>query len=150
MFKKILLPLGIVLAGTYVWRKISLFKKLEFYIKNVKFNFSFISQSLTITIGIVNKTQENGFLQDLDGNLYFVDTNNKEIFIGTLKSNAGQRIIILPYKTSFAEFFVDLKGIRTLQSIISLITNKAGSIKFVGNIKALGITQSIDTTYKLR
>ena len=149
MLKKILFPLGIVLAGTYIWRKISLFKKLDFYIKNVKFDFSFINQRLVVMVGLVNKTSETGFLQDLYGNMYFIDTDNKEIFIGTMQTTSGQRINLLPNQTSFAEFIVNLRGIRTIQSIISLITNKKGSVKFVGTIKALGITQSIDTTYKL-
>ena len=149
MFKKLFIPLGIVLAGTFVWRKIMLFKKLDFFIKNVKFDFSFISQSITILIGITNKTQEAGVVQGLDGKLYFVDTNENEIFIGTLKLSPNNVINILPYKTSFAEFIVDLKGIRTLQSIISIVTNKKGSVKFVGRVKALGITQSVETTYNL-
>lgn len=150
MFKKLFIPLGIVLAGTFVWRKIMLIKKLDFFIQRVKFNFSFISQSISLTIGITNKTQEAGIVQDLNGNLYFVDMDEKEIFIGTLKLSPNNVINILPYKTSFAEFIIDLKGIRTLQSIVSLVTNKQGSVKFIGKVKALGITQSVQTTYKLR
>ena len=150
MFKKLFIPLGIVLAGTFVWRKIMLIKKLDFFIQRVKFNFSFISQSIALTIGINNKTQEAGVVQDLNGNLYFVDLDQKEIFIGTLKLSPNKVINILPYKTSFAEFIIDLKGIRTLQSIVSLVTNKQGSVRFIGKVKALGITQSVQTTYKLK
>lgn len=149
MFKKLFLPLGIFFTGAYLYRKYMLFKKLDIYIQNVRFDFSFIQQNLILRIGIKNNTKETGTFQNLTGTIYFIDINEKETKIGTLSTGSGQTINILPYRTSFGEFIVNLSGIRTLVNIISLITNRTGKIRFVGNATALNITIPIDYTYKL-
>lgn len=149
MFKKLLVPLGLFFTGAYIYKKFLLFKKLDFFIQNVRLDFSFIQQNLILRIGIKNNTKETGNLQDLKGTIYFINLNKEQFKIGTLSTINGQIINIYPNQTSFAEFKINLNSISTLLNLISLITNKNGSIRFVGNATALNITIPIDYTYKL-
>jgi len=146
MFKKLILPVGLLIVGLLAYGKIKLAKKLDFFIQKVKLNFTFTQQILEVTIGFINSTNQSALVQDLNGKLYFVDTTKKEYFIGDLTSS---NINILPNTTTYQTFNINLFTFGVLANIISLITNKEGSIKFIGSANAMNLTIPINYTYKL-
>lgn len=146
MFKKLIVPVGLLIVGLFVYNKILLAKKLDFMIQKIKFNFTFTQQILEITIGFINKTNSNLLVQDLNGKFYFIDNNSKKYFIGNLNSN---NINILANTTTFQTFDVNLRVLGVVSNLISLITNRKGDIKFIGNATAINLNFPIDYTYKL-
>ena len=146
MFKKLIVPVGLLIVGLFVYGKILVVKKLDFMIQKIKFNFTFTQQILEITIGFINKTNSNLLVQDLNGKFYFIDNNNKEYFIGNLNSN---NINILANTTTYKTFDVNLRVLSVFNNLISLITNRKGNIRFLGTANAINTNFPIDYTYKL-
>jgi len=148
MFKKIILPLGILFSAIFIYRKLNLFDRITYSIKKIKLDFTFASQNLILTLGINNPTKETGVLQDFNGKLYFVDTNNKENFLANVSLD-NKIINIAANDITYADFVINLFSVGLISNIISLITDKKGSIKFIGIAKAFNVTIPINMTYNL-
>jgi len=146
MFKKLIVPVGLLIVGLFVYGKFTLTKKLDFIIKKIRLNFSFTQQIIEITIGIINKTNQNALIKDLNGKLYFVDVTKKKYFIGNL---TGNNINILANTTTYQIFDVNLGIMGVANNLILLITNRNGNIRFIGNANAINLNFPIDYTYKL-
>jgi hypothetical protein len=146
MFKKLIVPVGLLIVGLFAYGKFALAKKLEFIIKKIRLNFSFTQQIIEVTIGFINKTNQSALVRDLNGKLYFVDVTKKEYFIGYLTSS---NINILPNAITYQTFNVNLFTIGLIGNLISLITNRKGDIRFIGKANAMNLSFPIDYTYKL-
>jgi hypothetical protein len=148
MFKKIILPIGILFSAIFIYRKLNLLDRITYSIKKIRLDISFATQNLIFTLGINNPTKETGVLQDFNGKLYFIDTNDKESFLANVSLD-NKIINIAADSITYADFVVNLFSVGFISNIISLITNKKGSIKFIGIAKAFNVKIPINNTYNL-
>lgn len=134
----------ILAAGAVVYglRKLNLARKLQFELLGVDFGGSFLNPDIYLKVKLINPTSTSATLNNLTG---VVNLNKNNIGNCTINNP----VYIASNTSTILNIKITLYSVATIQTVMTAITNKTGSINFVGTAKFDGINFPINYTYNL-
>jgi hypothetical protein len=142
MFKKVLISLGLMVVGRYLFNKVNLANNLTFSLNNINLEPNYPTSQLYINLNIINPTNATGTVNNVDGKL-FVNKN----YVGFITQQTELKI--LANSTTKITYNIALNSIAVLNNIIVAFKTKTSVVNFNGIVKVDGINLPLNIDYKV-
>lgn len=142
MYKKVLISLGLMVVGRYLFNKVNLANNLTFSLNNVNLEPNYPISQLYINLNIINPTNATGTINNVDGKL-FVNKN----YVGFITQQSELKI--LANSTTKITYNIALNSIAVLNNIIAAFKTKTSVVNFNGIVKVDGINLPLNIDYKV-
>jgi LEA14-like dessication related protein len=138
--KKLLIPIGLIFIGKWIFSKIDTAKNLLFGITNIDAQVGFPFSKLVLSIKLSNPTTGTINVQSITGT---VALNNK--VIGSVLS--VNSFVINANSDVDVDIDVQLNNLTTIYAIIATLRSKAAIVNFTGTVTAQHIAFPINYDY---
>jgi hypothetical protein len=142
MYKKVLISLGLVVLGRYLFNKVNLANNLTFSLNDISIKPNFPTSQLYINLNIINPTNATGTVNNIDGKL-FVNKN----YVGFITQQSELKI--LANSTTKITYNVALNSLAVVNNIIAAFKTKTSIVNFNGIVKVDGVNLPLDIDYKV-
>jgi hypothetical protein len=142
MYKKILISLGLVVLGRYLFNKVNLANNLTFSLNDISLKPNLPTSQLYINLNIINPTNATGTVNSIDGKL-FVNKN----YVGFITQQSELKI--LANSTTKITYNVALNSLAVVNNIIAAFKTKTSVVNFNGIVKVDGVNLPLNIDYKV-
>lgn len=142
MYKKVLISLGLVVLGRYLFNKVNLANNLTFSLNDISIKPNFPTSQLYINLNIINPTNATGTVNSIDGKL-FVNKN----YVGFITQQSELKI--LANSTTKITYNVALNSLAVVNNIIAAFKTKTSVVNFNGIVKVDGVNLPLNIDYKV-